>query len=388
MPRSVLISRSDRGLVADWWFTVDRVLLGCVFVLMAAGVLFSMAASPPVAARLGLEHFHFFTRQLIFLAPASVVLLGTSLLSPAQARRVCMVAFVGGLIAMVAALFIGPEIKGAHRWLDFGPINIQPSEFAKPAFVVTAAWLLAESTRKPEMPGLWFAFALFGLMAGALVLQPDFGQLVLTSAVFATLLLIHGISWFWIFGLGGAASGFGVFAYFTFPHVASRVDRFLDPEKHDTFQVDAATQAFNNGGLMGTGPGGGSAKHILPDAHTDFILAVIGEEFGFVVCAILIGIVAFIVLRVLTRALRVSDPFAALALTGLVTLYGFQSFINLGVNLTLLPAKGMTLPFISYGGSSLIAMAFSMGLLLAFSRVRTRSAALPPAMASMKPVVA
>jgi cell division protein FtsW len=385
MAKPALISRADRGLIADWWFTVDKVLLGCVFVLMAAGVLFSMAASPPVAARIGLDHFHFFTRQLIFLAPAIVVLLLTSLLSPSQARRVCMLTFFAGLAAMVLAIFIGPEIKGAHRWLDLGLINVQPSEFAKPAFAVTAAWFLAEGTRRPDMPGFWLAFAMFGAMAGILVLQPDFGQLVLISGVFATLLLIHGISWVWVFGLGGAAGGAGVLAYLTFPHVASRVDRFLNPADHDTFQVDAATQAFHNGGLMGTGPGGGRAKHILPDAHTDFIPAVIGEEFGFIVCAILICIVTFIVLRVLLRATRVKDPFTVLAMTGLVTLYGFQSFINLGVNLTLLPAKGMTLPFISYGGSSLIAMAFSMGLLLAFSRVRTAKKTLPHHAAHLAP---
>jgi len=388
MAKAALISRSDRGLVADWWFTVDKVLLGCVFVLMAAGVLFSMAASPPVAARIGLDLFHFFTRQLVFLAPAAVVLLLTSLLSPAQAKRVCMFTFIAGMAAMIATILVGPEIKGAHRWLDLGPINIQPSEFAKPAFVVMTAWFLAEGTRRPDMPGLWVAFGLYAAMAVILVLQPDFGQLVLTSGVFATLLLIHGISWWWIFSLGGVAAGGGVMAYLTFPHVASRINRFLDPEKHDTFQVDAATQAFHNGGLMGTGPGGGTAKNILPDAHTDFIPAVIGEEFGFVVCAILIAIIAFIVLRVLLRATRVTDPFAVLALTGLVTLYGLQSFINLAVNLTLLPAKGMTLPFISYGGSSLIAMAFSMGLLLAFSRVRTRNRSLPLMVGEIKPAAA
>ena len=384
----MLISRSDRGLIANWWFSVDKVLLGCVLVLMAAGVLFSMAASPPVAARLGLDHFHFFTRQLVFLAPAAVVLVLTSLLSPAQARRVCMATFIAGLAAMLLAIFVGPEIKGAHRWLDLGPINVQPSEFAKPAFVVAAAWFLAESIRRPDMPGLWICFAMFAGLAALLVKQPDFGQLVLITAVFAVLLLVYGISWLWIFGLTGVAVGGAVIAYFSFSHVASRINRFLDPEKHDTFQVDAATQAFNNGGLMGTGPGGGSAKHILPDAHTDFIPAVIGEEFGFVASAILIFIIGFIVVRVLLRAMRVSDPFAVLSLTGLGSLYGFQSFINLGVNLTLLPAKGMTLPFISYGGSSLIAMAFSMGLLLAFSRVRVRRNALQSQVGGMVPKAA
>ena len=317
----MLISRSDRGLVADWWFTVDRVVMGCVLVLMAAGVLFSMAASPPVAARIGLDPFHFFTRQFVFLIPAILVLLATSMLTTGWARRVALLTFFAGLAAMVAALFVGPEIKGAHRWLDLGPINVQPSEFVKPAFAVAAAWFLAEGTRRPDMPGTLIAFVLFALFAGLLVLQPDFGQLVLITIVFATLLLIHGIAWVYIFGLGGLAVTGAVGAYLTFPHVASRLNRFLDPEAHDTFQVDVATQAFHNGGLMGTGPGGGTAKHILPDAHTDFIPAVIGEEFGFLACAILICIIGFIVLRILRRAMVVSDPFAVLALTGLVTLY-------------------------------------------------------------------
>lgn len=371
----MLISRADKGLIADWWFTVDRVVLGCVLMLMAAGVLFSMAASPPVAARIGLDHFHFFTRQLVYLFPAVIVLLAASMLTIQTARRLALLVFVAGLGAMVAAILWGPEIKGAHRWLDLGPLNVQPSEFVKPAFAVCIAWFLAEGTRRPDMPGLWIAFGLFSLFAGLLVLQPDFGQLVLVSAVFGTLLLVYGISWLWVLGLGGLGAAGAALAYFTFPHVASRVNRFLNPEDHDTFQVDMATQAFHNGGLMGTGPGGGTAKHILPDAHTDFIPAVIGEEFGFIACAVLICIIGFIVLRVLRRALQAGDPFVALSLTGLVSLYGFQSFINLGVNLTLLPAKGMTLPFISYGGSSLIAMAFSMGLLLAFSRVRGRARA-------------
>ena len=203
----MLISRSDKGLVADWWFTVDRVVMGCVLVLMAAGVLFSMAASPPVAARIGLDPFHFFTRQFVFLIPAILVLLATSMLTTGWARRVALLTFFAGLAAMVAALFVGPEIKGAHRWLDLGPINVQPSEFVKPAFAVAAAWFLAEGTRRPDMPGTLIAFVLFALFAGLLVLQPDFGQLVLITIVFATLLLIHGIAWVYIFGLGGLAAG-------------------------------------------------------------------------------------------------------------------------------------------------------------------------------------
>ena len=371
----MLISRADRGLIATWWFTADRLLLTCVLLLMAAGVLFSMAASPPVAARLGLGHFHFFERQLAFLAPAVVVLLATSLLNVTAARRLSLAVYAVGMGLMVAAIQFGPEIKGAHRWIDVGSVNLQPSEFVKPAFVVMAAWFLAEQVRRPDMPGWLFAWALFAAFVGLLLIQPDFGQTVLVCLVFAVLLLVHGISWPVVFGLGGLAGAAGFAAYGLFPHVASRINRFLDPEKGDTFQVDAATQAFGNGGLLGAGPGAGTAKRILPDAHTDFVAAVIGEEFGFVACAILIVLIAFIVLRVLRRALDEADPFAALAMTGLVSLFGFQSVINLAVNVSLMPAKGMTLPFISYGGSSLIAMAFSMGLVLVFARRKPRPAA-------------
>ncbi len=375
----MLISRSDRGLFASWWFTVDRLLLSAVLLLMAAGVLISMAASPPVAERLGLDSFHFFKNQLFYLVFAVIILIATSLLEPSQARRAGFVVFLGSLALMVAALLYGPEIKGANRWIDIGPIGLQPSELAKPAFIVMAAWFMAENVRKPEMPGLLISLLLAAAFVGLLVLQPDFGQSALVVITVIAMLLIYGIPWILVFGISALGVA-GVFlAYEAIPHVASRIDRFLDPEKGDTFQVDTATQAFQNGGLFGAGPGGGEAKQILPDAHTDFTFAVVGEEFGFIACMGLIILFAFIVLRILARAKAEPDPFASLSMGGLAVIFGLQAVINMGVNVSLLPAKGMTLPFISYGGSSLMGMAFAMGLVLAFARARAIATPADPA---------
>jgi cell division protein FtsW len=341
--------------------------------LMAAGVLISMAASPPVAERLGLDPFHFFNNQLFYLPLAACVLVGTSFATTVQVRRLSLLVLIASLVLMAAALYFGPEIKGAHRWIELGPISLQPSELAKPAFIVVAAWLLAENARRPDMPGHILAFLLAVVFIGLLVLEPDFGQSALMVMVFSTMLLIYGIPWLVVAGLfGSCAVGVGL-AYKLVPHVASRIDRFLDPDKGDTFQVDTARQAFENGGLLGTGPGGGEAKLILPDAHTDFTFAVVGEEFGLIACVILMGLFAFVVARIIRRASAEPDPFPALATSGLAIVFGLQAVINLGVNVSLLPAKGMTLPFISYGGSSLIGMAFAMGLVLALARRRRMS---------------
>ena len=364
----MLVSRSDRGIFARWWFTVDRPLLSAVLLLMAIGVLVSMAASPPVAERIGLNTFHFFKSQLAFLVPAIILLISVSLLEPRQARRAAFLMLGLSLALMVVALFWGPEIKGAHRWINFGPIGLQPSELAKPSFVVIAAWFLAEHTKKPDMPGHFIAYMIFALFVGLLVVQPDFGQTALVVVTFGAMLLIYGIPWVLVLGLAGLCAAGVAAAYALVPHVASRIDRFLNPDKGDTFQVDTATAAFHNGGLLGAGPGGGEAKLVLPDAHTDFTFAVVGEEFGLVACVGLMLLFAFVVMRILQRAKIEPDPFPALALSGLGIIFGLQAIINMGVNVSLLPAKGMTLPLISYGGSSLIGVAFAMGMVLAFSR--------------------
>jgi cell division protein FtsW len=366
----MLIGRTDRGLLASWWFTVDRLLLTAVLLLMAAGVLISMAASPPVAERLGLDSFHFFNNQLLYLGPAVFVLTATSLATPMQVRRLALLVLLGSLGLMAAALYLGPEIKGAHRWIEIGPVNLQPSEFAKPAFIVVTAWLLAENTRRRDMPGHILALLLAVMFIGLLIVEPDFGQTVLMVLVFSAMLLIYGIPWTVLIGMAGASVVGVGFAYQTVPHVASRIDRFLNPDKGDTFQVDTAKQAFENGGLLGTGPGGGEAKLILPDAHTDFTFAVVGEEFGLIACLVLMGLFAFIAARIIKRAAAEPDPFPALAMSGLAIVFGLQAVINMGVNVSLLPAKGMTLPFISSGGSSLIGMALAMGLVLALARRR------------------
>ena len=373
----MLISRSDRGILASWWFTVDWLLMSAVLLLMAAGAMFSLAASPPVATRIGLDSFHFFIRQLIFLVPAIALMIAVSFLKPRQVWRASFVVFVTGIALMILAMMFGPEIKGAHRWIDLGPFNLQPSELVKPSFVVAASWLIAQGAQRPGGAGLTIAWGLFLTFLGLLALQPDFGQAVLICAVWGVMLLVSGISWSLIAGLVLLGAGGAVAAYFSFTHVASRVSRFINPEQGDTFQVDTAIRAFEHGGLFGTGPGGGSAKRILPDAHTDFIFAVVGEEFGFIACAVLIGLVMFIVLRVLKRSLGGDDPFAVLAMSGLITIFGLQALINMAVNVSLLPAKGMTLPFISYGGSSLVSMAFGIGMILALGRYKPGSTAIP-----------
>jgi cell division protein FtsW len=369
----MLIRRSDRGLFAIWWYTIDRVLLTAVLLLMAAGVIITLAASPPVAERLGLDSFHFAARQLVFLLPAATILIATSFLDERQARWVSLWCLIAGFGLMVAAIVAGPEIKGAHRWIGIGPVSFQPSELVKPALVVIAAWLLAERTRRPDMPGPLLAFALFGIAVVLMIMQPDIGQTAVVVAVFAIMLVVYGIPWAMVGGLAALASAAAAIAYLALPHVSSRIDRFFRPAQGDTFQIDTALQAFRNGGLFGAGPGGGVAKRILPDAHSDFIFSVLGEEFGLVAGAALLGLFAFIVVRVLLRALQESDPFAALALTGLVAVFGLQAMINMAVNLSLLPAKGLTLPFVSYGGSSLISMALTMGLILVFARRRPRA---------------
>ena len=377
----MLIRRSDRGLLASWWFTVDRSLLSAVFFLIALGLLAIMAASPPVAERLGRDSFHFINNQLLFIVAAAGSVLFLSFFSAVWIRRLALLQCVIGMGLMVAALHFGPEIKGAHRWIFIGPFNVQPSEFVKPAFTVLAAWLLAEGSRRPDMPGLWLAWALYLLFVGLLMLEPDFGQTILVSLVFGVMLLVFGLSWRMIIGLGGALGLGGLAAYYSFPHVASRIDRFLFPDRGDSFQVDMAKRAFENGGIFGTGPGGGLAKQILPDAHTDFIFAVIGEEFGLFACLFIIAFYGFIVSRVCLHAMRESDGFNSLALTGLIAIFGLQAAINMMVNVSLIPAKGMTLPFISYGGSSLVSMGIGFGMVLALSR-RRPVAVLPRQMAS------
>ncbi|MGM5025635.1 putative lipid II flippase FtsW [Tardiphaga sp. 862_B3_N4_1] len=368
-----MISREQRTPLSEWWWTVDRLLLAAIIALMLAGVILSLAASPPVATRIGLDPFHFFNRHILFLVPSIIVLIGVSFMTPRQIRRSALVVFAISIVLILATLLIGPEVKGAKRWITMLGINIQASESAKPAFVVIAAWLFSESARKPEMPATSMAIVLLMMLVSLLVMQPDFGQTMLILMAWGSLFFIAGMRMVWVFGLGATAAGGLLMAYFLVPHVAGRIKRFMDPASGDTFQVDTAMEAFSNGGWFGLGPGEGIAKRSLPDSHTDFVFAVGAEEFGILLCLAVLSLFAFIVIRAMSRAYATEDLFSRFAASGLAILFGVQAAINMAVNLHLIPAKGMTLPFISYGGSSMISLAYSVGMLLALTRMRPRT---------------
>lgn len=364
-----MVSRAERGAVADWFWTIDRLFMVLFVLLMGVGLMLSFAASPAVAERLNLDSFHFVKRHAVFIIPSLAVMIGLSFLSPRQVRRTAVVLLAVSLGMMVLALFFGMEIKGARRWVTLAGISIQPSEFMKPAFVIICAWLFAEHARQPEIPGNLFAIILFGIVAALLIAQPDLGQTILTSVVWGGMFFMAGMPWLWITVLGGlGVTGF-VTAYYTLPHVTDRVDRFLTGEG-DTFQVDTAREAIIRGDWLGQGPGEGVVKRIIPDSHTDFIFSVAAEEFGIIFCMAVVAIFGFLVMRGLSHAFRERDDFNRFAVAGLVLQIGVQSMINIGVNLELLPAKGMTLPLISYGGSSMIAICVTAGFILALTRRR------------------
>ncbi|HTL65671.1 MAG TPA: putative lipid II flippase FtsW [Pseudolabrys sp.] len=367
-------SRAQRTLFGEWWWTVDRLTLAAIGALMLAGVVLSLAASPPVAGRLGLDPFYFVNRHILFLLPSIAVMLGVSFLNPQQTRRLSLLIFAMSLVLAAATPFFGPEIKGARRWLVLFSVSIQPSEFLKPAFVIIIAWLFGESAKRPDMPANTFALMLLLTVVALLVLQPDFGQTMLIALVWSALFFMAGMRVVWVFGIAGLAGVGLLSAYYTVPHVARRIQRFLDPASGDTFNIDIATESFMRGGWFGKGPGEGTVKRLLPESHTDFVFAVAAEEFGIALCLVIVALFAFIVIRMLLRAMRNDDPFTRFAAAGLTILFATQSAINMAVNLHLIPAKGMTLPFISYGGSSMISLGYAMGMLLALTREQPRAA--------------
>jgi cell division protein FtsW len=363
-------SREDRSRLAGWWFTIDHVLLIAILILVGAGLVFSLAASPSVALKKGLPAYYFVERHVIFSALGALILVVLSFLTTRETRRVALVLLFVALAGLVAVHFTGKEINGARRWLSLAGHSLQPSEFLKPAFVVISAWLLAEARTRPEMPGLWLAVGLYAIVASFLVLQPDVGQTLLLSLVWGALFFVSGqpLAYAAAVLLLGLVAIVG--AYFTFPHVESRIDRFLDPAPGDNSQVDRALQSFTQGGFFGRGPGEGTIKTSLPDAHTDFIFAVIAEEYGAIACLAIVLLFGFIVLRALYRAGQEPDLVIKLGIIGLALVFGLQALINMGVNVGLLPAKGITLPYLSAGGSSTLAISITLGMLLALTRRR------------------
>lgn len=356
-----------RRLVSGWWWSVDKWLIYCVGALLLIGIVLCFAASPATAVRLGIaNNFHFIERQLLFLGPAVAMLAGVSLLPPLYARRFGTMVFAGALCLIILALVAAPPINGAHRWLPLGSFALQPSEFAKTGFVIVAAWLLAEGARDRRFPGGLIAMGCYGILSFMLLMQPDYGQWALVTAVWAMMFFIAGWSWMWIFVLGGVAVSAGSLGYMYAPHVARRIDQFLNPASGDTYQVDKAMEALSGGGAFGNPDTG--VKYQLPDAHTDFIFAVAGEEFGFFLCLVIVLIYGCFVFRAFKLAATKSSIFIQCAVCGLAAQIGFQAIVNIGVSLRMLPAKGMTLPFISYGGSSLLATALTVGLIIALTR--------------------
>lgn len=359
------------GAVFDRVRSYDRPLLVIAGLLLALGILFSMAASPAATARIRIEEaFYFAGRQAAYAAVGAIVILTVAALDPRQVRRVATILVAVFLPLCGLAAFFGPEVKGAQRWFDFGVFSLQPSEILKPALIVVWAWMLGESMKQRQFPGRLVSIGLFALAAAALLAQPDVGQTALLALCLAPLLMLSGIAFRWLLG-AGVLAGLGAWAIYTFyPHARARVDTWLNPEGDAAYQVNRALDAIAAGGVFGRGPGEGIIKRSLPDAHADFVFAVASEEFGLIASLGLIALFGALAFRGLSRAARLNEPFEQLAASGLVTLLVLQASIHIAVNLSLLPAKGMTLPFISFGGSSMIGSALALGFCLSLLRNR------------------
>jgi len=363
-------ARTDRSLISSWWWTVDRWSLAAIVAICAIGAVLTLAASPPVAERLGFDTYYFVRHQFLYLTVALVLMTSIALMSPRTLRRIALAVFVCALIATALVPIIGYSMNGATRWIRVPGMSLQPSEFLKPSFAIVAAWLFARRGLDERFPGFIVATGLMGVIGGLMLLQPDVGMTIVITAVWSVQLFLAGLSLWWVGCLGILAVVGAVGAYFTFSHVQARVDIFLNPGSSDNYQVTQALQAFHDGGLFGRGPGEGIVKQVLPDAHADFVFAVAGEEFGLILCLVVVGLFAFVVLRGFARVLRENDLFNMLAVAGLLVQFGLQSLINMASTTNLIPPKGMTLPFVSYGGSSALSLAFTVGMVLALTRER------------------
>ena len=361
-------ARTDPSRLAQWWWTTDHWLLGATSALILLGVLLQFGTSPAAAARLGIAWpFHFAVRQAVFAVLAAGIVLAASILEPKGVRRVAFVVYIVAIIAMMALPLLGHNAKGATRWVEFGGFALQPSEFMKPALIVLIAWMFAEA-QKGEVPGVSIAFGLYAIAVVLLLMEPDIGQTALITAAFGAAFWVAGVPITWIMGLGVMAIiGLGS-TYYAFPHVAARVQGFVETTNTGPSQVQRAAEAIAAGGALGRGPGEGIRKVQIPDMHTDFAYSAAAEEYGLWLSLIIIGLFALLVIRGLYRAMKLTDPFEQVAAAGLFVLVGMQAFINIVVNLGLAPTKGMTLPFISYGGSSMLAMGMTMGMAIALTR--------------------
>ena len=363
-------TRADTSILGQWWWTVDRWSLAAIAALMAFGALLAAASSPAVAERIGLDEFYFIKRHFMLLPVAIGIILAVSAMTPVQVRRMAVIAFLACILLLVATLLFGSEIKGARRWLSVAGFSLQATEFVKPVFAVVAAWLFSEAAHDPRFPGRLICSGFFVLVIALVIAQPDLGQAVVITSVWVAQFFLAGLPMWLVAGLIVLGISGLIGSYFTLPHVASRIDRFIDPKSGDTYQIERSIEAFSSGGLFGRGPGEGQVKQVLPDAHADFVFAVAGEELGLFVALFIVTLFAFIVLRGMTRAMSEQNLFILLAVAGLLVQFGIQALINMGSSLQLIPTKGMTLPFISDGGSSLLGVALGLGMTLALTRRR------------------
>ena len=371
-PYTPAFSRNDQSHVAQWFWTVDRGLLGAALALMGLGVMLSFASSPAaiLADESITDPFHYSWRMIVFATAGVSLMLTMSLLSPRGVRRIAVLGLLGSIFVMALLPFIGDTVKGAARWVNLGPFSLQPSEFAKPSLIVFAAWMFAEGQKGQGVPGVSIAFGFYAVTVALLLIQPDIGQTLLITTTFMAVFFMAGVPLKWVAVLGTMFVAGMTAIYMLFPHVQARVAKFVSPGIEDTHQIDRASEAIRAGGLIGRGVGEGVMKRHVPDLHTDFIYSVGAEEFGLVLSLVMIGLYAFIVVRGMRKAMKLNDAFEQVAAAGLFMLIGLQACINVAVNLNLIPTKGMTLPFISYGGSSMMAMGLTMGFALALTRKR------------------
>ena len=364
-------ARTDRTRLGQWWWTTDHLLLGATVLLIGLGVMLSFASSPAAAARIGFhDPFHFAVRQCVYAAIGAAILLTVSTLSPRGIRRVAFFVYGAAVIIMMGLPLLGHAAKGADRWLQIGGFSLQPSEFMKPALVVLIAWMFAEGQKAEGVPGVSIAFGLYALAVVLLLMEPDIGQTVLITAAFGAAFWMAGVPMSWVMVMGSLAIAGLSSTYFLFQHVATRVHSFMDKDHSDTSQVHRAAEAIAAGRMFGRGPGEGIMKTHVPDMHTDFAYSAAAEEYGLWLSLLIIALFAILVIRGLYRAMKLADPFEQVAAAGLFVLVGMQAFINVAVNLALVPTKGMTLPFISYGGSSTLAMGLTLGFALALTSRR------------------
>ena len=364
----ISLARNSRSKIANWWWTIDKPLLVLITALIVIGIFLNISASPAVANRLDLNSFHFVKRQLFFIPIAFGLMIFLSMQNLKNIRRGAILGYIGTISLMIVTLFWGLETKGASRWISILGFSLQPSEFIKPFFVIVAAWLFDGQKKYQDFPGDILSGVLFFITIFLLLLQPDLGMSIVVTLIWSLQFFLSGLA-LWVVGILalGAISLVGI-SYFALPHVQIRIQKFINSENQLSYQIKKSLEAFKNGGVFGMGPGEGTAKTNIPDAHTDFIFAVAGEEYGLFLCLIIVGIFAAIVIRTMYLAKKENNLFIILAATGLAASFGLQAIINMSSTLHIIPTKGMTLPFISYGGSSIVAIAIGMGMLLAITR--------------------